>query len=308
MKRLFVWLSIIFAGIVILEIALGTLNRKLLSVSDVRVDGIEHLLTDADEDIVIIGNSAGACHFDAARMEDCLRLTCYNGSTVGSSVKFNAIALQGLLNRHHPKLIVLAINPENLAQSGLGQTSITFPIYYGRGGAAFDSALRRIHPYRSKLFMLNIARTDRNLFRRLAYKSGLIKFPHVKGFQPYPASKNHPAGGICNDSIIRPRNETLSDLAWIIDSCDKNGVPLIICFTPHAYQKNNYGKAISVVKRLCGDRRVTIWDDTSMYAAPGDTALFHDEFHLNRTGAEMYTDTVIKRLRSAIPLLPPKPA
>lgn len=292
-QRFLLWAGIIIAGIAGIEITLGALNRWFFSEGTVRVDGIEHLLTDPDEDIIVIGNSAAVCHFDAERMEKTLGMTCFNGGTLGSSLKFNMIVLKGLLHHHHPRLVILALNPWNFTGDTMGETSLQLPYYYGRAGEEFDREIDEEYPLRSKFLALNIARTDRNLFRRLLYKSGAVTYPYAKGYQPILGKGRHIIE--CKyDTVILPDNEARRDIQKIVAATRKHNVPLLITIIPNRLSGPEIDELVKEMYSYADGKSVFVRNDTKLSPVAGNPDLFFDHTHMIREGAEIYTDSICR--------------
>lgn len=298
-KRFLCWLAIIIAGVIFIDASLGIVNRYMMKDGSVRTDAIEHLILDADEDIIILGNSAAACHFNAARMEESLGIACYNGGTMGASLKFNLLVLKGLISHHHPRLIILALNPANFSDNSLGKTTVSFPLYYGKAGVDFDRAIDSIYPYRSKLLRMNIIRADRNLFRRFAYKSGLVNYPLEKGYQPLPPREHPVKFRTVRDTVVQPNPLTLHDLEEFISITRKYHIPLILTLTPNCISGTENDLIIRHLQRYEDGETVIFRNDTRLFPITKSTDMFYDLLHLNERGANIYTDT-ISRLVSTL--------
>lgn len=295
-KRFLIWLTIIIVGLIGIDFSIGAINDLFFRNGSVRIDGVEHLILDADEEIIIMGNSAAACHFNAANMEKALGMTCYNAGTYGSTLKFNLLALKGLVNHHHPKLIILALNPANFTDNTLGQTSIKFPCYYGRAGEEFDRAIEEIYPYRSKLLRFNMAGADQNMFRRLAYKSGLVTFPYKKGYQPYPVRSIQVTPKPLWNKPLTPNAATMRDLEEFIRITRMHNIKVLLILAPNCVTGSENDLIIRKLKPYADNKTIAIWDDTRIFPIPESIPLFYDLMHLNDRGASVYTDSVCKRI------------
>lgn len=301
-QRFLLWLTIIIVGLIGIDFSIGLLNDAFFKNGSVRIDAIEHLILDADEDVIIMGNSAAACHFDAAKMEKTLGLTCFNGGTLNSSLKFNLLALKGLVNHHHPRLIILAMNPGRFSDNSLGKTSMRFTIYYGKAGEEFNRAVDEIYPNRSKFMFLNIARTDQIMLRRIAYKSGLVTYPFEKGYQPLPDYDRGITSKPLLDSLILPNPGTMQDFEEFISITRRHNIHLLLILTPNCIAGGENDAVIKALLPYADGKNVTIWNDTHIFPMPKSARLFFDLLHLNERGAGIYTDSVCRRLAVFPPL------
>lgn len=304
MRRFFIWLLTFLAAMLAVDISIGLIRKYILDSSELTIDAIEHLIINADEEIIIVGNSAGACHFDPVKMEDSLGMSCFNGATMGSSLRYNRVALTGLYAHHAPRILILALNPANFCENNLGHSSISFPPYYGRGGAELDSVIEELYPRRKYLFAFNMARNDRNILRAILYKSGLVGYPIKKGFQPLPAIWDAIPTDIRNDSVYIPHPAAIADLRQIASRCRREGTRLIVCIPPHCYASLDYSNVEKMIREVGAPYGVVFWNFSTIPLSR-DGSLFYDRTHLNIKGAEIFTDTVIRRLRVMMPELSP---
>lgn len=299
MRRFIIWLLIFAAATLCVDLAVGQFYDYLFTRSTLRINGVEHALLDADEDVVVLGNSAGSTHFDAGSLERQLGVRCTNAATSGSSLQFNLVALKGLLARHKPKAVILALNPHNFCRKGLGRSTINFYSYYGRSSEAFDSVLAELYPRRYYFLRSNLVRIDRNIVRHFAYKTGAITYPYEKGFEPIPHPRRHPSPTYNPHQYI-PLPECRAHMEEFARLCHEAGVKLIVALTPHTFITADYSHITSMLHDIASRYEFIVWDDSLHPSFNSDMNLFFDEDHLNIDGARKYTDTVALRLRTII--------
>ncbi|MDE6234368.1 MAG: hypothetical protein K2M56_01290 [Muribaculaceae bacterium] len=300
MKRFIIWISIILSLLLLADLSAGLL-RKGFYRSDRDFSKVEYIVRHADEDVIIIGNSAAESHLDPVKIADSLSLSCFNGGRGGASVRFHIALIRLLLQRHRPKLILYAINSNNLFVSkDQGSFDLLKPLY-GLHSELLDSIMDQHYPDERVLFRSNLWLLNPNLVDLCLYKSGkavplLIK---NKGFKPLQSLL--PVDKISRSDSIGVDNDIFNDLKSIKDICQHAGVRLFIMITPDYIFRSNSPPLRETLLSLSDDNQTcSVWYDADNPFFKSDSLHFFDHTHLNKAAAEIYTDSIISRLKPII--------
>ncbi len=281
---------------VALDFAAGIVRDRLMKSSSCP-QKVDYLVRKADEDIIIIGNSAGEYHLLPQILTDSTGMTAFNLSEAGGGLKFTVAQAEILLARHKPKILVVALNPRNFRdykpKSGF---EMMYPLY-GRGLQDADSILNATLPVRRLLFKSNLWLLNSDLMPRLAGTLGFGKpiYLETKGFRSHPFRGRHP-GKRFEEPIRNVPAEAQADFDRLKELAVRSKVTLILLFPPNHIFGNQWSQS-PFMKRAAADGSVIIWDDTDHPAFKNDSTNFFDLNHLTDEAAARYSDTVASRLR-----------
>lgn len=300
MKRFVQWVVIVSVTFLILDLSLGYLKRWLMSRDGFggNYTFIDPVLRRNDNDIVVLGASIARNSIDAGRIQDTLGLKTLNAGENGQFFPFYLSMLKGMVGAdREPKMIILCLYSKIMGAKGAGKVYSLLKPYYKMNIGDIDSCLEAQAAGHKFLLNLNSFRLNDNWLRILS--SNIIDhdtrdkygFEGITSFAGYPWRKKM-------DSYAMPA-ERRNQLTEFINICEENGIRLLILYTPlYANQKDTLSDdAIKITRKIASERGVEFYDHTTLQPFTNDSTLFHDWLHLNKHGAQMYTDTVIELIR-----------
>lgn len=151
-----------------------------------------YAIDSARQDIMIFGSSRAVRHYSSPIIAQGLGLSCYNSGRDGQMIPYSTAVQEVSLNRHKPKLIILDINPWELAvnPSKYEKLTILLPycnehpelIKYIAEVSEFEryKLFSQTYPYNSSIFILGTNALLPNSVKKIVagichWKAGLPK-------------------------------------------------------------------------------------------------------------------------------------
>lgn len=253
-----------------------------------------------NKECIIIGSSRGARNIIAKQIEKETGLSTYNLSYPGSDIEFHEFLLRSLLKfNQKPKIVLLAVDdPSELLPS----ESIKF-------------RLDVLYPLVKYNYINNelIARGEKNNLSKILYLSRINKsnFDLQKkrfsaldtivdcGSMPISFQReNRTFLYDNNNQCYYIKNELRNKVNAFINFyqlCDKNDIKLYVVFSPNFQQHNFYFE--KRIKELTKNNvGYFIYDFSNIIYK--DKSYFYDELHLQTKGAIIFTDDLVKFLKT----------
>ncbi len=270
-----------------------------------------YALRKSGEDILIFGNSHAAQHFNTCRLTDSLHTEAFNFGNQAQSILYYYPVLESLLTHHIPKLVILNVDPDEFTYNRIDYERLSILLPYKNENARIDSSIRlinRLEPYKSisnyYRFNSTIGYVLLSLFNKSYGKSlssrgfdpqdGSLCKPLAANDQPGP-EKDAPAEGSDNENNL----DTLKIryFCGIIEDLKKDNVNLMVTISP-AYRSVIRNEAsLKKLTSIIAQNHVGFFNYYSDERFIHNCALFHDGNHLNITGANMFTDLVMREIR-----------
>lgn len=140
-----------------------------------------YAIDSASQDVMVFGSSRAVRHYSTTIISKGLGMSCYNAGRDGQMIPYSTAVEEVNLNRHKPKLIILDINPWELAKNESKYEKLTILLPYCANNpelvdyiqevSPFEKykLLSQVYPYNSSIFILatnalfpNSARKDTN--------------------------------------------------------------------------------------------------------------------------------------------------
>ncbi len=252
-----------------------------------------------DKDIVIIGSSRGSHHYVTTTLEDSIadylgyRVPIYNGAIDGKFANSNCCAVESILNRYRPKLIILEMSEGELENGG-GVSDLEFSApYYWHNSVVRDYLDRCGWKEKIKMKMSLYRYNDRAL--RIA-KSFMMTGNDSTGYEPIFGTLKDT---LITDKEIKERgfadiNQfTLGNFISVLKKCKENNVPIIITTSPR-YQPNDNNNILDSVCQSYGVPHIERYNDDLFNT---NLMYFKDRAHLNDIGAHVYTNLFFRDLK-----------
>jgi hypothetical protein len=252
-------------------------------------------------DLLIFGSSTANHHYYPPLFEKKLNISVYNTGRDGNTIFYNYAVLQSVLKRYIPKIAILDFNAGEFQkkQENYDRLSSLLPYYQThpyldtviqlRGSYEKFKLLSKTYPFNSLMFSIAIGNTEYNRSREYINDQ--------EGFVPLNNVWNKKI-----DSVKVSRQELDSNeikvLQNFITACIKSKIKLYIFVSPRFIKYDIKDPSIKISQAIAEMYSIPFFDysnDPFFWAHP---ELFADKFHLNATGAKIYSNTVINDIKS----------
>lgn len=303
MKRFLINTLIVAAGVCLVDIISGLVLAKLWSAIPKTQDigKARYAREEVNADILIVGSSRAAHHYDARRMSDSLNTSVYNVGLDGCFFLDNMCVMHTILQRYTPRTIILEIANDALFCESVEHLEGLY-MYYWK-----DDYTKRIIDHeeswcsRFKLCS-NLYRYNANSFKTISYGiKGLMQRKvedPLNGYVPNAYVKKRKeltlkAAGSGKGTLSRWKSALLDE---VLDEAAKKGIKVIVVTSPIFYAPLKIrNKSTEEIVRLCRKHGFDYWDYSSESCFLEHPEWFSDNTHLNKIGAEKYTDIILDR-------------
>lgn len=253
------------------------------------------------EDVIILGSSRAARHYDPLVLEDSVGMSCFNCGEPGCGI-ITAYARYGMIEeRKKPKLVIYEVSPK----------------YDYFKSDDYSKYLGRVRQYSYKpsvraLFLefgdhLEGLRLLSNLYINNGYildnvLDVICSGNNNRGFEPLlgvltPQNKQKPP--VNEQDLDRLK---LSYMEKLIKKTHNDNVTLIFMASPQYCNKEEaevLATEFGPLMELCKQNNVPFINHTYMEGVSNNCKLFQDYKHLNKTGASIYTKAICSEIKSA---------
>ena len=251
------------------------------------------------EDILIFGSSRATHHYIPDVFEKELGQSAYNVGKDGEVIFYHYCVLQSVLKRYTPKMIVLDFHNSDLQKDerGYDRLSILLPYYKThpevRAIADLKSPFEKwklcssIYPFNSSIFSIAVGNAQFNKNRREEQKGYL---PIYKVWNsPIEPDPEEAEKGV--DSVKSKLFESF------IKDCVDRKIKLFVVKSPTYVKQIGTDPYVAEAKKITAQYNVPFWDYSNDSVFIVDNGkYFSDRSHMNNTGAQLFTTTLIKRI------------
>jgi hypothetical protein len=255
-----------------------------------------HVNRTTDEDILMFGSSRMAHHYNPKMIGDSLGMTCYNCGEDGNGIIYCYGLFVQIIKRYTPKVIIYDVSGFDVEKDDLTKYVGLLKPFAG------DSDVRDI--------IVSILPSDRlKLYSKLyRYNStcvsllgGMVGMPAYEGgFEPLNVVMDYePTIAVKKDEMteIEPTKEKY--LRSMIETCKEKNIKIIFAVSP-TYRGGEFGPSHPEMKKLCDEYGIAFIDYRGLKGVAECREYFKDSSHLNARGADVYTDSLITRLKPII--------
>ena len=300
MKKPIYFILIVIATIVIIDIIVGKIGDNMVQNHKLSGDyeSIEYVMTQCDEDVLILGLSVALNGLVPKIIEDSIGLSCYNGAANGQYMPFFETMIESILKRYIPKTIILGFRLEETATKGVGERYNILVPYYGRNVSILDEYLESSSKEERYLLKSNLYRYNKIWFRIFLYQFFTPNEKGKNGFIAKGVPRHFPVLREV-DVNYSSTEERLKQFANIISICKENNVEIVVVFLPVYMKLLNVDQISSIndVVQICEENDIKCFNDLQYKDILEDSSMFYDEIHLNKEGAYVYTSDLINRMK-----------
>jgi len=257
------------------------------------------------DDILVLGSSRAARHYDSKVIEDSFGLTCYNCGEPGCGIITAYARYKMIEQRHKPKIVVYEVSPN----------------YDYFRTDDYSKYLGRIRQYSDnpEVKKLNIELGDAfervrlfsNMYRNNSFLihnmiDNFLETNYYNGFEPLYGTLKKDApkkSSISLDYAIDSLK--LSYMEKLIVDLKMNGISVFFVASPKFISSEeaiNSSSEYSPVFALCEQYDVPFLYHTYLEGVSNNRELFQDYVHLNEKGAKSFTEYICSELKDNLPV------
>lgn len=300
MKRIG-FVAIVLMVVVVADLVVGAVTKEaIMNVRDVGVNQtntVEAFMR-RTSDVLILGPSTANHHYDCKVMEDELGMNCYNAGRDGQNVVYDAMVLEGYLERCTPKLVVMDMGGSMLSDAWMGHLK-DFYCYYGmvekidRIIEDVTSPMERLQ-LRSGLYRYN--KTWEWLLKARTSK----EVTDMNGYRPLAENLDTNFEGKIVDNKVEdfvPAEMAKKYLDVIVNRCKEKNIRLVLTLSPVLVMNKQESGFEIWLQQYCSKHQLQFLDyarDKDFFDHP---EWFYDMSHLNKVGAEIFTRKLVSELK-----------
>jgi len=251
-----------------------------------------HGILDANEDILIFGNSRASHHYIPELITEKTGLSCYNLGRDGMKMLYYETLLKSVLSYHTPKVVILDLNLNDFEYQYEEEQKLTAVLmpYINR-----NKEVREVIYAQSKMeFSLAHIST---LYRVNSLPMSIIQHhleigqKHFSGYEPLFGSmpENAKVRHIDNANYKESKDQLTAFENFVKATRSKN-IKLHVLVSPG--MKIHKHNALKTADRILSKYDLKCYNYSELFNANANK-LFYDVGHLNEIGAKAFTDSVI---------------
>lgn len=298
-RRFFRILAFVGLLFVIVDVGAGLLLDGLfrrLPLRDNIPSTILHRHVDQPE-VVLIGSSRCHHHYVSNILADSLgsimghQVTLYNFGLDGVYVNSSLCAIESMLERYTPQMVILDANSHEFDQVYSNTVAIASPLYWSdRTVRSYINSSR----WSNRIAMLSSLYRYRGAMPLRLLQSKITPADTLVGFSPLFGAidtlRQYPVGPTVEEFV--PDSFVMQNFKRVASLCSSKGVLFVVVDSPRYRPADNS----LFVSRLCQSCQVPFVD---LYQTPyfdSHPELFYEPAHLNATGAELFTELLCHHL------------
>ena len=251
-------------------------------------------LEKADADILIFGSSRANHHYNSEIFENRLKMSCYNVGRYGSSIFYHSAILKGVLKRYTPKIIILDIRRWEFVKQDINYERLASLLPYYRSHPEIHSIVKLKSKYEKYKLLSNIYPYNSSIFNILLGNLKKDGTTEIKGYLPVTETltvapvpvKKVVSDGTIDTTLVRIYETFIKD-------CVEAGVELHIFCSPYFSEDKEQDQSIELEKTIAQKYNIPYHDFSNEPVFLNKLPLFADYSHLNKKGAQLFTNIII---------------
>lgn len=251
-------------------------------------------LEKTNADILIFGSSRANHHYNSEIFENRFKMSCYNVGRDGSGIFYHTAILKGILKRYTPKIIILDIRRWEFVRQDLNYDRIALLLPYYKSHPEIQpivelkskyekyKLLSGIYPFNSSIFSILVGNLKRKGTTEI---KGYLPITETLTVVPTPVKK-----GVSDETIDTTQ---VAIYETFIKDCVEAGVELHIFCSPYFSDDKEQDQSIELEKTIAEKYNIPYHDYSNEPAFLNKLPLFADYSHLNKEGAQIFTNIII---------------
>lgn len=298
MKKLIIHILVFASCVFLIDFTFGRMMSYLRNKS-LYSNKIDYVVDVCDAEVLIMGSSKAAEHYCSSIIADSLRRSVYNCGLPGNGIIGAYVFLTQITKRYKPFCIVYEVTPwyDYYSVDPLIKYINVFKHLYGRDAVndIFEKCdSDEIVKLKSNLYKYN------NRFAINALFSQNNSALNNMGF--------HPLTGVLDITTIKKKDKKSNLIEFdptkynylkaFAELCVSRNINIVFVVSPR-YTQDNTGD-YHYAKEICEDLNIPFIDNRNYPSVSDKPSMFHDEIHLNKEGASIYSQIFSSQLKNII--------
>lgn len=245
-----------------------------------------------NEDVVLMGSSRMAHHYNPSIIEDSLNMTCYNIGADGNGIIMQYGFYKLFSERYVPKVIIYDISRFDIYQDDNIKYLDWLRPYYN--SKSIQQIFQDVDSQESLKMHSNFYKYNTKWISIVSNFIHPVE-KYKNGFQPKNGKLNYnPEPN--EEEVLLIDTLKMNYLKQLITSTKESGCLLIFMVSPN-YCNNHSEKFYEPVIKLAEENDIPFWNYDLDEKFVGHKEMFYEPTHLNADGANLYTAEVARKLR-----------
>lgn len=279
----------------------STLKHFYFNTSSGLLHSATYSINETEADILIFGSSRAIHHYDTKIIEENTGLSAYNTGRPGNFIFYQTALLNSIVKRHTPKQIILDFSGTfKFRQEDYDRISSLLPYYSShielRDIIHLKSPFEK-YKLKSKIYPFN------SLLTTIAV--GNLNFNETRKGNSGTYNGYVPRNGKWKSDIVEKETPTKYEIDEVklgifkefLELSKQRSIPLLVVYSP-VYYKYDKNYSVEVCKDVCEEYNVPFIDFSKDIEFLENKELFNDREHLNKDGAKLLTEKVLKEIKN----------
>lgn len=298
MKKFIILLFALFAILAGIDIATGLVFDKLTLSAKRGYTGRNEFIADKLHDSVLVfGSSRSVHHYDPQVLADSLGVPCYNCGQDGMGIITFYGRFKLLTARYTPRLIIYDVTTDFDLRRNDNVTYLTWlKPYYNRPG--IDSIFWHVEPTERVKMLSNMFRYNGKALQIITdNKPGDDNDDALKGFVPLDGIMTYDKEEDATKTQVDFDPVKLYYISRLVKDCSAKGIRLVFAISPLYNSVKQPEAYLADFLTLARKQNVPVINHYYDTRFATNKNLFQDTYHMNRSGAEIYTSILAHEIK-----------
>lgn len=298
MKKFIILLFALFAILAGIDIATGLVFDKLTLSAKRGYTGRNEFIADKLHDpVLVFGSSRSVHHYDPQVLADSLGVPCYNCGQDGMGIITFYGRFKLLTARYTPRLIIYDVTTDFDLRRNDNVTYLTWlKPYYNRPG--IDSIFWHIEPTERVKMLSNMFRYNGKALQIITdNKPGDDNDDALKGFVPLDGIMTYDKEEDATKTQVDFDPVKLYYISRLVKDCSAKGIRLVFAISPLYNSIKQPDAYLADFLTLARKQNVPVINHYYDARFATNKNLFQDTYHMNRSGAEIYTSMLAHEIK-----------
>ncbi len=298
MKKFIILLFALFAILAGIDIATGLVFDKLTLSAKRGYTGRNEFIADKLHDpVLVFGSSRSVHHYDPQVLADSLGVPCYNCGQDGMGIITFYGRFKLLTARYTPRLIIYDVTTDFDLRRNDNVTYLTWlKPYYNRPG--IDSIFWHVEPTERVKMLSNMFRYNGKALQIITdNKPGDDNDDALKGFVPLDGIMTYDKEEDATKTQVDFDPVKLYYISRLVKDCSAKGIRLVFAISPLYNSVKQPDAYLADFLTLARKQNVPVINHYYDTRFATNKNLFQDTYHMNRSGAEIYTSILAHEIK-----------
>lgn len=294
MKKFLSYIGLTLLAVILLDVLYGLAMEHLSG--DRNIEAVDHI-TEATEDIAIIGSSRASHHYDPQLLSKGLNMTAYNYGIEGLNIFADKAILATLLTKaeRRPALVILDLSESDVCDVPGWNADHLSLLYPYVELPTVDSVLAEVTDPR-ELFFVRYSKLYRYNSRILDYLKPAPSAGQRQGNGYLPLQGRWSEAPKEEKSAYAVSPQKMDFLEQFIRLCNDNGVVLVLATSPNYKRLPKEQPWVTAIKKMAQQHQIPYLYHEQDAEFLAHAEWFNEPYHLNAEGAAAYTRKIIPEL------------